>query len=190
MANTRISPRDTILIAVLVIILVGVLYYMLFYSPLQNELDQLALQSSELDTTIAVTAQKVGSMDAMQAELDEIFSRPASEITEIAPYDNAKTMMNFLNGILSRGNEYELSTPDPNITEDGMVRRTVNLSFTCDDYATAKSMLKDLSSWNYRCLLKDVVISAKSESEEGGGIANGVVTVTATMTFFESQKIA
>lgn len=189
MANTRISPKDTVLIFVLIVILVGALYYLLFYSPLQNELAQIEIQSAELDTATAVTAKKIASMDAMQAELDEIFSRPEDEITEIAPYDNAKNMMNFLNGILSRSNEYELSSPDPNITEDGMVRRSVNLSFTCEDYATAKSILKDLASWNYRCLIKDVVISAEANDGEYD-ISTGVVSVRATLTFFESQKIS
>ena len=189
MNNISIKPKDAILVAILVIIIIGVLYYLCYYSPLQDEISSVKAQSADLDLTVAETQQKVNSMDAMQAELDEIFSRPKDEITEIAPYDNAKTVMNFLNGILSRANEYDLASPDPEITEDGMVRRSVNLSFSCSDYATAKTILRDLASWNYRCLLQDVVISGDND---GGsfGTTGGAVTVSATMTFFESQKIA
>ena len=188
MGNVKLSAKDTILIVLLSIVLVGVLYYLLFYSPTQKELKKLADDSAQLDTEMLITQQKVISMNAMQAELDEIFARPADQITEIAPYDNAKNMMNFLNGVLQRSNEYVLSSPDPSITEDGMVRRSVNLSFSCSSYATAKSILKDLASWNYRCLIKSIVISANSDQR--GSISGDGVSVSATMTFFESQKIA
>ena len=42
----------------------------------------------------------------MQAELDEIFARPADEITEIAPYDNKEVVLNQLNGILQASEQY------------------------------------------------------------------------------------
>jgi len=182
MSGYKLSQKDTILVFVLAIIVIGAVYYMAFYTPLQNEMASIANQSSELDTEIAVTDQKVSSMETMQAELDEILSRPADEITEIAPYNNAKNIMNFLHGIL--GSNYEMSAPDPQIDKDGTVRRSINLSFTCEDYASAKAILKSLASWKYRCLLENITISGSEE-----GLASGEVNVSATMTFFESQNI-
>ena len=113
MRNRALSTREILLLLFLVVLLVGVGYYLFFYQPLQAELADLANQSSELDGEIQVAAAKAASMDSMQAELDEILSRPADQITEIAPYDNAKVVMSQLNGILSASEEYKLSFQDP-----------------------------------------------------------------------------
>lgn len=185
MKGMKLTGRDTALLIVLLIIILGVVYYMAFYTPLQSELTRIDNQCVELDSQIVVAEKKVASMNKMQQELDEIFTRPESEITEIAPYDNAKLVMNFLNGVLAASSEYQLSFADPAIEESGTVRRNVNLSFSCEDYATAKSILKNLASWNYRCLLGNVTVSAREEF-----IAEGGLSISATMTFFESTNLS
>ncbi|MCQ2463917.1 MAG: hypothetical protein MJ177_11065 [Clostridia bacterium] len=190
MSNSKLSKKDIVLVGLLAVIVIGVVYYMCFLTPLKKEISSVSGQCGELDLQITELEAKAASMDGMQKELDEIFKRPKKEITEIAPYDNAKTVMNFLNGILARSNEYSLSSPDPVIGEDGMVRRVVNLSFTCSKYSTAKSILKSLASWNYRCLLGNVTVSAGDGDDGNAASVNkSGVSVSATMTFFESQKI-
>jgi len=185
MKSFKLTAKDIALLILLAFIVIGVVYYLAFYTPLQNELMSISNQCSELDSEIMLASQKAQSMNDMEAELEEIFKRPADEITEIAPYDNAKVVMNFLNGILARSDEYNLSFADPDIEETGTVRRNVNLSFSCTDYDTAKSILKDLASWNYRCLLGNVTLSYKFLNDDDLDLS-----VTATMTFFESTNIA
>lgn len=184
MNAVKLSKRDAIMILLLALIIIGTVYYMAFYTPLQNDLASIANQSSELDAQIAETQGKLKYMNEMKAELEEIFSRPKEEITEIAPYNNAKNIMNFLHGIL--GSNYEMSSPDPIIDSDGTVRRKISLSFTCEDYASAKAVLKSLASWNYRCLLEGLNISGDSEE----GIEEGEIKVSVAMTFFESTNLA
>ena len=210
MRNRALSTREILLLLFLVVLLVGVGYYLFFYQPLQAELADLANQSSDLDSQIQVAAAKAASMDSMQAELDEILSRPADQITEIAPYDNAKVVMSQLNGILSASEEYKLSFQDPVIEENGTVRRNVSMEFLCKDYNSAKAITKSLSASHWRCLINSLSIAtsddgrvflrgqeadpdaAAEEADEDvvyDGIMSMPVTVKATIVFFESTNI-
>ena len=184
MKKSKLSGKDGILLLFLGILLIGVIYYLTFYSPLQKELTELSNQSVEVDSQIDIASAKVVSMNSMQTEVDEILSRPADQITEIAPYDNAKVVMTELNSILSRSLEYKLTFSDPRIENNGTVRRSVSLSFTCDSYATAKSIISDLAGSRWRCLITSLSVNSN------GSIAEEPVAVTASITFFESTNLS
>jgi len=183
MKKSKISTRDLLMLTVLAVLIIGVVYYMSFYTPLQQELSDLATQAADVDAQINVVTTKIASMDAMQRELDEIFARPEDEITEIAPYDNKEVVLNQLNGILQRSDNYNLSFADPSVQADGTVRRNVSMSFSCPDYDSAKSIIEDLSNCQWRCLVSNLSISG------GGDIMDGAVQVSATITFFESINL-
>lgn len=183
MKKKSLSVRDILFLVILLVLLIGVVYYMAFLTPLKADLTKIANQSAALDTQIMTADAKIASMDKMQAELDEIHSRPANEVTEVAPYDNAKVVMNDLNGILSQSLEYKLTFSDPKIDNNGIVRRTVNMSFRCEDYASAIKIIDDLSSSHWRCLLTNVSVDG------GEDINEGEVVVGATITFFESTNL-
>lgn len=185
MKKSKLTARESIMLVLLVVLLIGVGYYMGFYTPLQNEMASIAAQSAECDTQITTAMAKVSKMDDMQAELDEIFARPADEITEIAPYDNKEVVLNQLYSILARTQDYSLSFTDPDVQEDGTVRRNISMSFRCDSYAAAKNVIKDLTDSQWRCLVSNLSIAC----EEGDMMKLGV-TVTATITFFESTELA
>lgn len=211
MSNRSLSTREILMLLFLVVLLIGVGYYMFFYQPLQTELTDLANQAADLDSQIQIASVKVASMDAMQAELDEIFSRPASEITEIAPFDNAKVVMSQLNGILSASEEYKLTFQDPKIEDNGTVRRDVSMEFVCRDYNSAKEIVKALSASRWRCLINSLAMDTVEGDREflrgedvtgvvtpaGAGekapVYDGImtmpVTVKATIVFFESTNI-
>ncbi len=183
MKNKKLSAREIIMLVFLVVLITGVAYYMGFYTPLQEELASVENQCYSIDAQIANASSKIASMDTMQAELDEIFARPENEITEIAPYDNKEVVLNQLNGILQRSEEYNLSFSDPAIQSNGTVRRNVSMSFRCADFDSAKSIIKDLNECQWRCLVSNLSISGQ------GDVMEGSVQVSATITFFESTKI-
>lgn len=212
----KMTSRDRFLLIFLAVLLIGVCYYMFFFKPLQAELDSVANQCTETDQAIQVSMAKAKTMKTMQDELDEIFSRPADQITEIAPYDNAKVVMSQLNGILSATSNYDLKFHDPKIEDDGTVRRTVSMTFDCENYQNARLMIEALSASHWRCLINGISIKAQeeqyipaAEEEVAEGTAEapveapvveaapvenevmrGAVSVTATITFFESTKIS
>ena len=151
-----------------------------FYTPLQNELASINGQANQIDSEINTAMAKVASMDAMQAELDEIFSRPEDEITEIAPYDNKEVVLTQLYGILGQAEDYSLSFTDPSVEAGGTVRRNISMSFSCADYASAKAIIRDLTDSRWRCLVSNLSIVASE-----GDLMNNPVTISATITFFE-----
>ena len=183
MKNKKLSAKELILVVFLVVLLAGVSYYMFYYTPLQEEMEQISSQSVEVDDQTTVATAKLASMSRMQKELDEIFAKPQSEITEIAPYDNAKVIMNELNGILSRSINYKLTFADPVIGKDGTVRRTVSMNFNCSNYTAAKQIISNLTSGHWRCLMKNVSISSDTN------VRTEEVVCSATIVFFESTNI-
>ena len=184
MKKNKLSLRETVMLVFLVVLLIGVGYYMGFYTPLQNEMASIASQSSDCDSMITASMAKVTKMNEMQAELDEIFARPADEITEIAPYDNKEVVLNQLYGILGRTTDYSLNFTDPNVQEDGTVRRNISMSFHCNSYEAAKEVIRDLTDSQWRCLVSNLAISC----DEGDMMRYGV-NVSATITFFEHTDL-
>lgn len=180
MKKSKLSARESVMLIFLVVLIIGVGYYMGFYTPLQNELASIASQCSNIDTQITTSMAKIGRMDDMQEELDEIFSRPADQITEIAPYDNKEVVLNQLYGILGQAQDYSLNFTDPEVQKDGTVRRNISMTFRCADYDSAKAIIRDLTDSHWRCLVSNLSIASESENMMENG-----VTVTATITFFE-----
>ena len=185
MKKGKLSARESLMLVFLVVLVVGVVYYMGFYTPLQTELASIATQSSEMDTQITTAMAKVGKMDKMQAELDEIMARPKDEITEIAPYDNKEVVLNQLYGILGRTEDYSLSFTDPDVQKDGTVRRNISMNFHCESYTDAKEVIRDLTDSQWRCLVSNLSIACDEDDMMEYG-----VTVTATITFFEHTGLA
>lgn len=185
MKKVKLTARETVMLVFLVVLLVGVIYYMGFYTPLQEELASIANQSSQVDSEISTAMVKVNSMDAMQAELDEILSRPADEITEIAPYDNKEVVLTQLYGILGQAQDYSLNFTDPKVEDDGTVRRNISMSFSCANYTAAKAIIKDLTDSQWRCLVSNLSIVAN-----GDDLLSSPVTVSATITFFEHTGLS
>ena len=184
MKKSKLSLRETVMLVFLVVLLIGVGYYMGFYTPLQNEMASIAAQSSDCDSMITASMAKVTKMNEMQAELDEIFARPADELTEIAPYDNKEVVLNQLYGILGRTTDYSLNFTDPAVQEDGTVRRNISMSFHCDSYEAAKEVIRDLTDSQWRCLVRNLAVSC-----DEGDLMNNGVNVSATITFFEHTDL-
>lgn len=185
MKKVKLSARECIMVVFLVVLLVGLAYYMGFYTPLQEELAAIASQSSQIDSEFNTAMAKVNSMDAMQTELDEIFSRPEDEISEIAPYDNKEVVLTQLYGILGQADDYSLNFTDPNVENDGTVRRNISMSFSCSTYKAAKAIIRDLTDSRWRCLVSNLSIVAAN-----GDLLNDPVTVSATITFFEHTGLS
>ena len=181
----KLTGRETVMVLFLVVLLIGLGYYMGFYTPLQEELASISSQCNDIDSQITTAMGKVSQMDTMQAELDEIFARPADEITEIAPYDNKEVVLTQLYGILGRAQSYSLDFTDPSVGDDGTVRRNISMNFTCDNYNAAKAIIRDLTDSQWRCLVSNLAIVAGGED-----LMKDPVTVNATITFFEHTGLA
>lgn len=182
--KSKFSTRETIMLPLLLIILAGIIYYIGFWQPLQRDLAEINQQCITIDGQITATAPKILHMNEMQTELDEIFARPESEITEIAPFDNKEVVFTQLNSILSTTENYNLSFAEPSIEADGTVRRSVSMSFSCPTYDDARAIIEALTNSRWRCLVSNLSISTS------GDLMEGAVSVNATITFFESTNLS
>ena len=189
----KLSSREVFMLIILVVLVVGSCWYMFFYTPLQNEILDIQAKSAQLDTDIATAAAKAAKMKSMQEEVDAILARPADEITEIAPYDNATVVIAQLNGILSASEEYNLTFRDVAVNSDGTVRRVINMTFLCESYASARSIVDALSGSHWRCIVNSVNMSVPTKEIDRDDVPNIMkypVEVTAQVTFFESKNLA
>ena len=184
MKKSKLTARESVMLAFLVVLLIGVSYYMGFYTPLQAELASIASQQADVETQITTAAGKVGKMNEMQAELDEILKTPADQLTEIAPFDNKEVVLTQLNGILARTQEYNLDFVEPQVQDDGTVRRNVSMRFKCSSYEAAKAVIKDLTDSHWRCLVSNLSIAGTDKN-----MMRDHVEVSATITFFEHTDL-
>lgn len=174
----QLSARELILLGMLLVLALVGGYIMLFYMPMTSELERLEQEQVSCEEQLAVAQVQVEDKRRMERELEEIFAADPDPLS-IAPYDNLQPVMFELNGVLESTPEYSLSfgTVD---TEEPIVRRRIQLTYTSGSYELAKQVLQRLHDSAYRCMLDDVSISI-GERDEGG------VSVNASLVFFEYQ---
>ena len=180
MGNYNHTARERAMLGLLLILLLGMGYYLGFYLPLQQELTAICATTDELDSQIFTASAKVAEMDTMEAELDRILTQSGGDPAQIAPYDNKEAVLGLLHDILSRTQSYTLSFADPVIQPEGTVRRNISMVFHCGDYATARTVIQELTASPWRCLITN--LSLVSDNDD---LTEGSVRVTATITFFE-----
>lgn len=174
----QLSARELILLGMLLVLVLVGGYVLLFYMPMTSELERLEQEQASCEDQLQVAQIQLEDKQRMERELEEIFAADPNPLS-IAPYDNLQPVMFELNGILQSTPEYSLSfgTVD---TEETIVRRRIQLTYTSGSYEGAKQVLQRLHDSAYRCMLDDVSITI-GERDEGG------VSVNASLVFFEYQ---
>ncbi len=151
----KISKREKVLLAVLVLLIIGSAYYMLFYTPTQEKIAEYEAELIEIDDRILVAEAQLLHMKNMQRELDELLKDGAKEVKEAPLYDNSKKLMESLNLILKSAIEYNISFVEADV-ENHIVRRDVSLSYQCAGYKQAKEILQNIHDSRYPCIIQDV----------------------------------
>ncbi len=174
----QLSARELILLGMLLVLVLVGGYVLLFYMPMNAELERLDQEKKSCEEQLQIAQLQAEDKRRMERELEEIFAANPNPVS-IAPYDNLKPVMFELNAILQSTPEYSLSfgTVD---TEETIIRRQIMLSYTSGSYEAAKVVLRQLHDSAYRCMLDDVSISI-GEGDDGN------VSVSASLVFFEYQ---
>ena len=170
----QLTIREKILMCILAVLLVVCAYYYAFYMPVLQKIIDNKAEIAFLDEQNLVLDAQVEKMSQMQGELDEIISNGTDGVKKLPAYDNSQNVMHSLSSILESANQYNVSFSSVEI-EESTVRRHINLSFDCNDYASAKEILKQIYEGEYRSLIKDVHMSGGEESYQ----------VTVQITYFE-----
>lgn len=175
----QLSARELILLGLLLVLVLVGGYLLLFYMPMNAELERLGQETASCQEQLAAAQLRTAEKHRMERELEAIFAADPEPVG-IAPYDNLQSVMFELNGILQSTPEYTLSfgTVD---TEQAIVRRRIALTFTSATYEGAKRVLGQLHDSAYRCMLDDLQIVLGAEDGEQ-------VSVSASLVFFEYQS--
>lgn len=173
----QLSAREIILLVILFSILLVGGYWLLFYTPMTQELALLEEERISGEEQIEAVMVKTQDKQRMESELAEIFAENPNPVS-LAPYDNQKPVMYELNNILQSAETYSLSfsTVDSG-GGGGILRRMISLSFTASTYEAAKEVLRQLNDSVYRCVLDSLNVSL-----DGNG---GQTSVAVTLVFFE-----
>lgn len=175
--NRQFTKRETVLILVLAIILLVLVYWWFVYRPVQEQMS--SYDTADIDSQIQIEQARAMQKKKMQDEMD---SNKQANIGEIATYNNLKNEINELNTIVSKATSYSFDFEDP-YADGEIVRRNINLTFTAASYANAEDIIKGLYGCRYRLLIGDLSITPSGDS---GVIQDGPVSVSATLTFFET----
>lgn len=175
------TTREKVLVLILTLLLLAVGYVKLVYQPMQDALNTAENRRLAAEDAVFLEQGKLAQIRRMQAELDALKADGAQQTTEIPPYDNIENVMVELDTLLAGAQTYDL-TFSPVEKEDTLVSRPIQMRFTAVDYAAAKQILTQLDQCRYRCVLSELSMAAQ-DSLAG----SGVVTVTVTVTFYESN---
>jgi len=182
----KFSSREKILLCVLAVILLVSCYYFLVHAPVSAAVEKAKAEKVSLEDELLALEILQVRYDKMAQELEVLGSAPAVETPE---YDNLLQLMAFLNNALASAKDYELSFDSVETSDDGIVRRNVNMSFTASGYYSARNIVKTLQNCPYRCIISDMqFIPAKDKNTDFATVTDGQLEVTLTVTFFEKSK--
>lgn len=168
----KISKREKIMLAVLLVLIVGCVYYLFFLTPNLEKQASLKEEITAMDDQVIMAQARVNHLNKMKKDLKAI-KEENKDIKEVPAFDNSKKLMNSLNLILSQAVQYTLNFTGTEET-DGIVRRNVALTYECAEYEDVRAILQDIHDGKYPCVLQDVSISYDE-----------VYGVSATLTYFE-----
>ena len=173
-----LTVREWVLLGLLAVVAVISGYVMLFYMPVTAQRDAAREETELCRLQIEASQLRLSEKRRMERELEELFAREKSP-RSLAAYDNLQPVMLELHTILAEARDYSLSFGTVDASRS-IVRREISVSFTCDSYDAAKTVLRRLDESLYRCMLNDITISL-------GQTAEGFAAVSGSVVFFEYQ---
>ena len=176
--NRALTNREKGMLLALVIILIVGLYFYCVHFPVVNGMEEVERDTAAVETQLTAARAKAAEYADMQAELEEIFSKPTDQISILPPYSNIETLMRRLDVIFA-GTNPDFSFGQASIS-DNIASRNISFSCTANDYAAARRILRDVTTTGYRSLLNSFTFSPVE-----GELYTGPINVSGVITFYE-----
>ena len=177
MMSREFTSREKILLVVLCVLLLGIAYYEFIVKDVEETIKQY--DTEDLETELLIEQTRAQNIMDMEAEMKNAKAQTGSVV---ASYSNIKNEISALNDIFSAASTYNFDFNQA-IKDGDAVRRDISVSFTAGSYSTAESIIAKLHDCKYRCLIRNISINTSS----GEGIGSGEVSVSLTVTFFETM---
>ena len=183
MMNRKFTAREAWLLLLLSVMLLALFYYLALYRPVNLEVERCAALQVTVEEDLELQMMKAARKKKM---VDELENAPEKQQGELLPYNNIKNEITDLYEALSPAATYNLSFSEA-VASGNIVRRDISISFQADTYQKVRSILEQMHSSPYRCILKDLSISVnKSRGEAGGMSAAELINVNVNITFYET----
>ncbi len=181
MLSREFTPREMLLLFICAVLGLGIFYYEFAWRGINDQIAQF-------DTAVITDELNVAQARATQiAQMEKTIEENTGKYKgDVAVYNNLANEVREMGRIMDgRADSVSLTWNDPALT-DTTVRRDVNVSFHADGYAQMMAVLNALNTCKYRCILKDVSVSAGGGDGKGGIAGGSDVNVSLTVTFFET----
>ena len=183
MMNRKFTAREAWLLLLLSVMLLALFYYLALYRPVNLEVERCAALQVPVEEDLELQMMKAARKKKM---VDELENAPEKQQGELLPYNNIKNEITDLYEALSPAATYNLSFSEA-VASGNIVRRDISISFQADTYQKVRSILEQMHSSPYRCILKDLSISVnKSRGEAGGMSAAELINLNVNITFYET----
>ena len=166
----QLTVREKVLMCILAVLLIVCAYYYAFNTPIMQKVIEYEGEIQFLEEQNEILDAQVEKMNQMKAELEAIASAEMGTVNELPAYDNSYNVMYSLANILKDTYQYKVNFVEIE-EEESIVRRNINMTYSCSSYEEAKAVFEKLYKSEYRTLIKDVSCSDTS--------------VTLTFTYFE-----
>lgn len=181
MMSRPFTFREKVLIIIMTVLILAVVYIKFVYLDVSDTIAQGPQLVGNAQDEMSFEQVKNDNLKKMQAELNS--SKASGHIvSEMPDYDNSQKLMVELNSILISADNYNVSFM-PLTQQDNIVRREMELSFTCSGYKTAENIVESIGSSRYRNIIKSL-----SMTSEDNNLNSGQVTVNMDVTYFELGK--
>jgi hypothetical protein len=186
----QLTKREKAMIVVLALMLVFLVYNQLVLKPTTAEMSTIEKNMMDTESSMLVETVKNTRLVYMKNQLAALGKTPNTTITTMPIYDNSQNVIVELAGILTAATDYQLSFPQTK-EEGNLVRRTININFTCTGYEKAGLIMKQLASSRYRCRIIDFSIVAKADKTasttivQAADITKNPLQVSLIVIFYE-----
>ena len=185
MLTYSFSKREKVLLVGFAIILLAAAWYNLVFKGTVDEVMKLDGQIATIKSEITTSSAQITKMNSMNDTIEKS-KEEGIEPQVIPEYDNSSALMEEFNKLLSSANSYTVTFGNLDFdSNDEYVLRTAKITFGAGTYEEAETIIKDMETGKYPCVVKDFSITTNNSKSSRNSSHGAVATVN--LTFIEKK---
>lgn len=185
MLTYTFSAREKFMLAILAFVGIAIAWYQFIFVNYQNQMNSLESELATVEEEILLSQSRAEALRTMKAKVEEYKAQGIDPML-LPAFDNTKSLMAYLNGVLSSSTGYSMSFDNPAVSEDdGSVHRVGTISYTADSYKSARSIAESIARGPYACQVTALSISDESSQATKSGKSSEAVSASLQVIFLE-----
>ena len=173
--SRKFTAREKIFLLVCSFMFLSIFYYQVVWKSTSKTME--SYNTITLEDELLAIQTKAQKMLQMEKIIEEHNGQVKGLV---ADYNNLENEIIEPNIVLKEARSYQLDSEDPT-TDGSIVRRNINITFQAKSYQVGKKIIQSLQDFRYKCLLRDINISALEDSLQ----TTKQVNVSLKATFYE-----